>query len=418
MLGFLGLEFPRQKGFARRLSLILLAVGIASLASLEAPLPTLAEALRKAASYGAFFLALGFLRDAAETSPLVRRCGLDLVGQPPGRRAAALAGGAHLFGVILSYGAIELFGAMLSRTLDPEEAEARRAAMMAVYRGFSTTTAWSPLNIGMAVVLAAVPGADWTSLVPPGFAFAMAALAAAMWLGRGAGADATPARLDWAAHLRLGGVVLLVFLAAFAVEEAFAVRLVVGVTAVLPPLALGWIALQARGGAGARARAAGLRLAGQVRVRIPTYRAEAAVLAGAGFAGIALAAAFPAEGVAALLQRAGLPGLVVLMAIAPAMLAFSQVALNPIIAVMVLAAVLPPPEALGVAPAALGLAYLTGWAVCAALTPMSASAITTARWAGRPGVDEVSPYAVTNRWNLGFVAIQLGLAWGLLALIA
>jgi succinylglutamate desuccinylase len=51
------------------------------------------------------------------------------------------------------------------------------------------------------------------------------------------------------------------------------------------------------------------------------------------------------------------------------------------------------------------------------MTPMSASAITTARWAGSAG-DEVSPYDVTNRWNRGFVAGQLLLAWAAIALAA
>lgn len=378
IIGFLLLEFPRQKRFARWLTAILLGVGAAAIIVQPAPAAAAVEPLRKAGAYAAFFLALGFLRDAAETSPLVRSCGLDLVSQPPGARAAALVGGTHLFAIILSYGAIELFGAMLSRTLRPEDEAGRHAAMLAVYRGFSTTTAWSPLNIGMAVVLAAVPQAGWAELVPPGLVFAGIALGFAMWLGRGPDVGGR-ARLDWPAHARLAGVVLLVFALAFAVEEAFAVRLVVGVTAVLPPLGLGWIALQARGGGAARARAAGLRLAAQLRHRVPTYRGEAAVLGGAGLAGTALAAAFPAAPLAALLQRLGMPGLAVLMLIAPAMLVLSQLTLNPIIAVTLLAAVLPPPAALGVTPAALGFAYLSAWAVCAGLTPMSASAITTAR---------------------------------------
>jgi hypothetical protein len=416
---FLLLEFPRQKPFARGLTAILLSVGAAAILAQPAPAAAAIEPLRKAGAYAAFFLALGFLRDAAETSPLVRRCGLDLVSQPPGERAAALAGGTHLFAIILSYGAIELFGAMLSRTLDPCDEKARHAAMLAVYRGFSTTTAWSPLNIGMAVVLAAVPQAGWLDLVLPGFAFAMVALAFAMWLG---GAPRRALRLDWAAHARLAGVVLLVFALAFAVEEAFAVRLVVGVTAVLPPLAMGWIALQARGAVVVRLRVVGQRLARQLRERVPTYRGEAAVLGGAGLAGTALAAAFPAAPLAALLDRMGVPGLLVLALIAPAMLLLAQLTLNPIIAVTLLAAILPPPAALGVTPMALGFAYLSGWAVCAGLTPMSASAITSARWAGHSdaggGGAEVSPYDITNRWNLRFTGGQLLLAWAGLAMVA
>lgn len=418
MLAYLALEFRNQKPFGRRLGIIMLVVGIAALASLDQPWPAAAQALRRAAAYGAFFLALGFLRDAAETSPLVRRCGMDLVEQPQSLRAAALACGAHLFGTILSYGAIELCGAMLSRTLKPDDAEGRRQGMMAAYRGFTTTTAWSPLNIGMAVILASVPGLDWTALVPRGFVYAMAALALAVWLGRSREVRSGPRpRVDWAAHLRLAGIVLLVFLCAWAIEAVFKVPLVVGVTAVLPPLALGWIFLQSRGRLSARLRAVGLRFIGQVQARIPTYRAEATVLGGAGFAGVALAAAFPSAIAAGWFAAAGLPGLLVLCLVAPAMLAISQLGLNPIIAVLLLAAVLPPPAALGVTPTALGLAYLSGWAVSGAMTPMSASAITTARWIGTGGT-EVSPYTVTNRWNLPFGIGQILMAWIAVALVA
>ena len=79
------------------------------------PLALFLAGWRRGASYGAFFFALTTLRDAAETSPLVRRCGQHLVAQPPGRRYAALTGGGHLFGIILSYGAIELLAAMVMR---------------------------------------------------------------------------------------------------------------------------------------------------------------------------------------------------------------------------------------------------------------------------------------------------------------
>jgi hypothetical protein len=417
VLAYLALEFPRQKPFGRGLTLVLMSVGIVALAFVPDPFATTQAALRKAASYAAFFLALGFLRDASETSPLVRRCGLDLVGQPPSRRYAALSLGTHLFAVILSYGAIELMGAMLARTLPEHDDAGRKDAMIGVYRGFSTTTAWSPLNIGMAVILVAVPGTDWTELVPRGFVFAMLALALGAWLRPRLAAPDAPPRIDWAAHAKLCGIVVLVFLAAFAVEEAFAVRLVVGVTAVLPVLAMGWVCVQAKGNAAARGLATWDRLGTVLRLRVPTFRAEAAVLAGAGFAGTALAAAFPAAAMAALLRQAGIGGLPVLLAIPPLMVAMSQVALNPIIAVTVIAAALPDAATLGVTPVAMGMAYLTGWAASGSATPLSASAISTARWAGRKGL-EISPFTVTNRWNAGFALAQVGMAWVTLGLLS
>jgi hypothetical protein len=65
----------------------------------------------------------------------------------------------------------------------------------------------------------------------------------------------------------------------------------------------------------------------------------------------------------------------------------------------------------------MGMAYLTGWAASGSATPLSASAISTARWAGRKGL-EISPFTVTNRWNAGFALAQVGMAWVTLGLLS
>ncbi len=102
ILVFLILEFPRQRRYAQVLFLALTGIGLIGIATAGDPLSLFFAAWRRGAAYGAFFLALSSLRDAAETSQLVRRCGQHLVAQPPGRRYAALTGGGHLFGIILS----------------------------------------------------------------------------------------------------------------------------------------------------------------------------------------------------------------------------------------------------------------------------------------------------------------------------
>ena len=104
------MEFPRQRRYAQILFLALTGIGLIGVAIAADPVTLFLAAWRRGAAYGAFFLALSSLRDAAETSKLVRRCGRHLVAQPPGRRYAALTAGGHLFGIILSYGAIELLG--------------------------------------------------------------------------------------------------------------------------------------------------------------------------------------------------------------------------------------------------------------------------------------------------------------------
>jgi predicted lysophospholipase L1 biosynthesis ABC-type transport system permease subunit len=89
-----------------------------------------------------------------------------------------------------------------------------------------------------------------------------------------------------------------------------------------------------------------------------------------------------------------------------------QIGLNPIAVVALIGAAIPDPAALGVAPAALAFACMLGWALAVSVTPMSASAITTARWL------HVSPWRVSTVWNAGFAAASLVLAWGAIGAIS
>jgi hypothetical protein len=53
----------------------------------------------------------------------------------------------------------------------------------------------------------------------------------------------------------------------------------------------------------------------------------------------------------------------------------------------------------------LAFAFMLSWGLGVGMTPMSASAITTARWAG------VAPWTVSTVWNAGFTLAALLLAW-------
>jgi hypothetical protein len=386
---FLAIELPRQRRGVRIVFLALVATGLAALLAVPAPLPALLAALRRGGAYAAFFLALGSLREAAEASAFIRRSGAHLVAQPPGRRILAMLAGGHVFGIILSYGAIDLLGAMVGRANPPKDR--LRPMLISAFRGFATMNCWSPLNIMTAVVSAAVPAANMRNLIPLGFAAAMAMLAIA-WLLERRSADEAPAKPDdtWRVHLRLIGLVALVMALAEAVSALFATNLSTGVTAAVPTIAIVWIALQTPGQLPARAAA--------FRARIPGFRGEAALLFAAGFVGVALGAALPAGGIAPVLAH--LPATTIPLLVIPTLLATSLLGLNPIAVVAVIGAALPDPAASGVAPATLALACMLGWGVGVGMTPMSASAIATARWS------HTDPWTVTTRWNAGFTLLS------------
>lgn len=425
MLLFLILEFPRQRRYAQILFMALTGIGLVGVAIAADPLALFLAAWRRGADYGAFFLALSSLRDAAETSKLVRRCGQHLVAQPPGRRYAALTGGGHLFGIILSYGAIELLGAMVMRANTLQAAggsEATRTLrtrrmLMAIYRGFAVMNCWSPLNLMTAVVSTAVPAAPMRLLLPVAFvvSIGMAAIgwledrlsAARLLTSRTAGPR--PRTLEsWSIHIPIIALVGLVMLLAELGSIVLGVSLVAAVTLIVPLVGLAWAIGQAwtfvtTANPIRRTAAILERRVGRFFRRIPNFRSEATVLAGSGFMGVAVGGALPAAGLAPFIAH--LPPISVPLLVPVILIATGQLGLNPVAVIALLGAAMPNPAAFGITPAVLAFACMLGWGLAVNMTPMSASAITTARWAG------VSPWTVSTAWNATFTFSALLLSW-------
>ena len=427
MLLFLLLEFRNQRRYAQVLFCALVGIGMLGVARAIDPAALFFAGWRRGAAYGAFFFALTTLRDAAETSPLVRRCGRHLVAQPPGRRYAALTAGGHVFGIILSYGAIELLAAMVTRanTLEaaggsPQvQALRSRRMLMAIYRGFCVMNCWNPINLMTAVVSTAVPAAPMRLLLPVAFA-ASVGMAALGWLEdrisaarattRGAMRPATSER--WSVHLRIIALVAGVMALAETGSTVLRISLVTCVTLVVPLVGAAWVAVQSRTLV-SRSRV-GMEAALQRRVvrflhRVPNFRSEATVLAGSGFMGVAVGGALSGSGIAPLLAH--LPPIAVPLLVPVLLIATGQIGLNPVAVVALLGAAVPDPAAFGVPPAALAFACMLGWGLGVGMTPMSASAITTARWA------RVSPWMVSTVWNAVYTLSTLVLAWVAIALL-
>jgi hypothetical protein len=433
MLVFLVLEFPRQRRFAKILFLALTGIGLIGVVTAADPVHLFLSAWRRGAAYGAFFLALSSLRDAAETSKLVRRCGQHLVAQPPGRRYAALTGGGHLFGIVLSYGAIELLGAMVMRANTLQAAGGSevirtlrtRRMLMAIYRGFSVMNCWNPLNLMTAVVSTAVPAAPMRMLLPIAFVISIG-MAVIGWLedrlsaARLATARLTTAQLattggtrpvtseTWSIHLRIVALVGLVLLLPEFGSVFLGVSLVAAVTLIVPLVGLGWAIVQAWGfvtGTNhiARTMAVLHRRAHRFFLRVPNFRSEATVLAGSGFMGVAVGGALPATFLAPFLAH--LPPVAVPLLVPVILIATGQLGLNPVAVIALLGAAMPDPTAFGISPAVLAFACMLGWGLAVNMTPMSASAITTARWAG------VSPWTVSTHWNAAFTLSALLFSW-------
>ena len=181
-----------------------------------------------------------------------------------------------MFGIILSYGAIELLAAMVMRanTLEAAggcriQAMRTRRMLMAIYRGFCVMNCWNPINLMTAVVSTAVPAAPMRLLLPIAFVVSVG-MAALGWLEDRLSAARLQTRGGCpSGHDRILGDPLAVSSRWCAGDAAgrghgslFGISLVAGVTLVVPLVALGL----------ARGAVAALRGSGQQPPAAPLHR--------------------------------------------------------------------------------------------------------------------------------------------------
>ena len=411
MLLYVALEYRNSPRAAK--IIVWIAVLFAALLLPRAREPWLL--LQKGVAFGAFlsafFAALGFIRAASEKSGRIERAGRQLLAQPAGRRYLALTLGSNLFGLILSMGVVNLFGVMVKRG-NPTESGAEggklralreRRAMMAIQRGFSMVPTWSPLSIPIPIVLQAIPTLRWETLVPAALAGALLLLLAG-WVddklafsglestratdGSGGGSG------GWMVHAPFVLLVLGIFLASVLLEKTVGSSMVVGMMTCAPLAALLWMAGQASG-LGWKKGAASLsqRLNRQVTEVFPQYRTEMIIMFMAGFFGVLVRETLPPgaiqEGIRFLaISPRWLPTITYLLVIV-----LSNLALHPMLAVIILSSAMPNPVQMGISPLSMALAYLCGWGVGISASPYTICNLMIGQLTGK------TAHYVAYRWN-------------------
>lgn len=388
-----------------RVVLMGLAAAAAALVFKPDPWPLLLDAGVQAAALIGLFTALGFLREAAETSPLIRDCGQLMVRQPPGRRFLALALGSHMIGLVLNFGVLPLIGTMVVRgnTTEAAGGDQRIVAirtqrmMTAIIRGFAVMTVWSPLSVSFTVVQSALPGLDWWPLLGVQLVLTVILMTLGWLLDRLAFPVATAATgdpPDWRPVWRLLALVAAVVIASVAVAEFLAVRLVVGAMLVVPPAAIVWLMVQHRA-----VFPAMVHLGRQLTVSMPGFREEVTMLGGAMFLGTILAAFIPPEETARLVALLPLPPMVVLILAAWSMMLLSQVGISQIVSVTIMGGALASLSAHGLPPIAVASGLMGAWALSVCATPVGAVVLSAARLANVP------MRVIAREWNGRFVVI-------------
>jgi len=363
------------------------------------------RALASASLVAAFFIAVGWLRNAADASPTIARSGRFLAGQPPGRRYLTLTLGGLLFGLVLLYGAISLLGGLAEtsarREPNPEIRAIRtRRMLLAVQRGLVTTLCWSPLTFSMAVSTSLVPGSSWAGTV------ALAAVGGLILGGLGWAMDTIfKPRLrgprpppqapegSWADLVPLLLLLALLMGGAAALQAVTGLRVVYVVMAFVPVLSLAWIALQWRGEPGGRMAHAARRARGYVTVDLAGYRSEIVLLVMAGFIGTLGSGLLAPLAADAGIDFTAIPVWALLVGILWMVPVTGQLGMNPILSVSLLAPLLPHADTLGVSPNAIVLAITSGWALTGASSPFTATTLLVG------ALGRVGAWHVGWKWN-------------------
>lgn len=364
----------------------------------------------RAAWFATFLAALSYLREAAETSRLVRQCGQVIINQPPSKRYATLSAGSLMIGILLNMAVLNLLGVMARRAntltaaggnVAVREARTRRM-FTAITRGFSTSPLGSPLTMTMAVILSVLPDLKWWRLWPLGLGATLLLMLLGTWLDRVsaprhlAGAVPPVVQPDMPGHpvLRFLALVGAVFVAAVLLEQWLHKSLTLAILLVAPAAALVWMVMQyRRRGWGRALRFALARLMRRAPHQFSGLRAETAVLCAGALMGTLIAALLPVDAFAGWLADMGLYGAPVALLVLVLMTALPQLGLNPVLVSTILLAAMAQPSMFGLSAELLALSVASGWTLAVSCSPVASTMLISSQ------LVRVSPQVMGWRWN-------------------
>ncbi|EME71087.1 hypothetical protein H261_04977 [Paramagnetospirillum caucaseum] len=413
LLLYLALEWPSISRGGRKMATAALAAALAALVLLPQAVPVLRHGLAEAAFIVGLFTTLGMLRDSAQSSRLIRRCGEQMVRQRPGRRYAALSLGSHLISLVLNFGVLALLGVMVAKgnTLSAANGDEivkgirKRRMMTAVMRGFAMMTVWSPLAVSFTVIEQAVPGLVWWRLLPLQVTLSLILMGWGWALDRMDFPPHTrrlphhPHRTDFRPILSLTALVAAIVAGAVAMAEVLDARLVVGAMIVVPPSAAIWLYRQQSGPPRPRAALTARLFLRRLGVSLPNFRSEVAMLGGAMFLGVVVAAFVAPEDMARAIALIPLPPIALAVLIAWGVMAAAHAGISQLVTVTLAGSALGSLAQAGISPQVMASGLLGAWALSICTTPVGAAVMSVAR------VAEVPVKVVSRTWNRRFVLV-------------
>lgn len=400
----------------REVSLVAFAlVSTALVYTLSGDQAAILDALDLATFFAAFIWTLTAMRDVAARSGSILAVGRYLILQPPGRRFFATALGGHFMGVFLNFGAVSLMAPMIQST-NPGPALERRQ-ISALIRGFSWVILWAPTTLTQVVLLTIFTDITWPEAAIMGLGtaalFILVGRLYDRWEWRHepphSGGQTLP--LPRRAVLVVSGICTAMIGATIIGNIAFDFSIAQALLFIAPTTTWAWFLAQKPPSLGTM----GHRTSALFTTLTPSAVAlarSAVALGVAGYLGRLIGQTLPMDQIAEGVRLATWPGWLFL-AVLPVLINLGgQIALSPILIVVLLGEVFRNAAALPVGHAEIYFALSVGWALSMTMSPNATATLLIS------AASRIPATTLTWRWNLRYGLICYAIAVGIFALIA
>jgi hypothetical protein len=395
----------------RTTSLVLFAAGIVLVPFAKDPLAAVQRGVFVAGLLLSLTSSVMLIARCAVQSTRIQMIGAGLRERQGTGRYMAFAVTAQFFSGILGLAGANLTFVMAAPAAE-KPSQVRTDTVVAVSRGFTAASCWSPVFGNMAVLLALYPTLHWIEVFPVGLGVGQLTLIVGALLYR-AGNKAHPPPASTPTPitgLLVNAFPLLISLIGFLVlilSLSRALHIVVSAAIVLmaPIVSLVFNAAMGREGHRWRDGAKGL---GQSMLLFPAMASEAALFLSAGCAGSIMADAFPASWALAAGETLSSHPVFGISFLLVAIMMAALVGIHPVLSSVFLASTMTP-QLLGLPPIAHMAAILAGWGLSASVTPFSVLSLTASRYSGE------GLYQISLGRNAAFAVVTSGVVCALLA---
>ena len=392
------------------------ALGIAIYLFSPDPVSTYRIALNQSAFMVAFIILLGFLYEAAQSSPSIVQCGEFTTRQPPGRRFFSLYMGTGLMSVLFNLGVVSLLtplvqgGVASANPGDKLNGIREQRQLSAIIRGFAWGIIWSPTALAPLTLLDLMPRIDRLQWIYYGLGIATIAMfigwAEDFWRFRKLrrarrGLRPPPPVLPKRAVLLFVAAFFWLLFLATTISHLTKDSIVYGLMVACPIMLVGWLIAQ-QGKLGREKLHYVVRRLREISIdSLPRTAPIAITLACAGFIGRAASALVPAEELVQWMGINTLPQFLFLSLIPIAITFTSFLALSPIVAAVFLGSMFGSLPELPIDATLLALSISCGWAIAMTASPMVTVILVMARASGHSGM------TLSVKWNMVFAVTTI-----------